>query len=72
MWRIFVTLLLAAFQIFPYAPSRSVGAQSHLSGNFGVALINQSSLGSIAVSYYEVFLSNNGGGGIFNATKVNF
>ncbi|HVG31540.1 MAG TPA: heavy metal-binding domain-containing protein [Pyrinomonadaceae bacterium] len=28
MSRIFVTLLLAAFLIFPYAPSRSVGAQS--------------------------------------------
>jgi hypothetical protein len=47
-------------------------AQSHLSGNFGVALINQSSLGTTAVSYYEVILSNNGGGGISNATKVNF
>ncbi|HVG31541.1 MAG TPA: right-handed parallel beta-helix repeat-containing protein [Pyrinomonadaceae bacterium] len=56
---------------FEEASSGTV-AQSHLSGNFGVALINQSSLGATAVSYYEVFLSNNGGGGVSNATKVNF
>lgn len=52
--------------------SSGMVAQSHLSGNFGVALINTSSLGTTAVSYYEVFLSNNGGGGISNATKVDF
>ena len=44
---------------------------SNISGNFGTALVNGSSLGTSAVRYYEVFTGQNGGG-IQNATRENF
>ncbi|HEX8143566.1 MAG TPA: right-handed parallel beta-helix repeat-containing protein [Pyrinomonadaceae bacterium] len=46
-------------------------AQTHVSGNFGAALVNTSTLGTNAVRYYELFDSNNGGG-IANAVRVLF
>lgn len=43
---------------------------SEISGNFGAAINNASSLGASAVRYYEVFTGQNGGG-INNATREN-